>query len=153
MHTPNLCNTLVLKRLIKDKKRRHSFEENLEVTCGRKFCSFCLKNFYDINFSTVKNDPNWNCPYCTSQCFCSRCRRQDQLTTVRGYLISLNLKDLAQSPSSAAKVFAQATPKVSSSSHPIDAWLLSNFEKTVRCSDLSNKLKESVYFLEPELSV
>jgi len=65
MHTPNLSETLILKRLVKDKKRRHSLEENLEVTCGRKFCSFCLKNFYDTNFATVKNDPNWTCPYCT----------------------------------------------------------------------------------------
>lgn len=80
MYQPNLASQLILKKLISDKKRRHSVEENLEVTCGKQFCSFCLKNYYDTNFNTVKNDINWFCPYCTGQCFCSRCRRQEQLT-------------------------------------------------------------------------
>lgn len=75
MHTPHLANTLILKKLVRDKKRRHSLEDALDVHCERRFCSFCLKNFYDTVFQTVKNDCNWNCPYCTGACFCSRCRR------------------------------------------------------------------------------
>ena len=66
MHKPNLANTLILKKLISDKKRRHNLEESLEVTCSKQFCSFCLKNFYDTNFSTVKNDQNWCCPHCAN---------------------------------------------------------------------------------------
>ena len=65
MSQPNLVNTLILKRLVTDTKRRQSLEENLEITCGRKYCSFCLKNFYDTSFNTAKNDPNWCCPHCT----------------------------------------------------------------------------------------
>lgn len=120
MHTPNMCDSLVLKSLVKDKKRRHNFEEVLDVRCPRQYCSFCLKNFYDINFASVRNDSNWNCPYCVGLCFCSRCRRQDQLTTVRGYLISLNLRELANNPLQADKVFTQAASNLITSNHPID---------------------------------
>lgn len=162
MHCKNLPESLILKRIIKDRKRRHNFEENLNVCCGRKFCSFCLKNFYDINFATIKNDANWICPYCTGQCFCSRCRRRDQLTTVRGYLISLNTQELAHCPKKAAQVFAQASPKLNlynlgdptlAQLHPVDKWLIENFERTVRCSDLSNNIKDSNYFLDSDMSI
>lgn len=136
-HVPNLANTLILKKLVKDKKRRHSVEENLEVTCGRKFCSSCLKNFYDINFSTVKNDPNWICPYCNGQCFCSRCLRQDQLTTLKGFLISLNVKTLIHTPNQSSVVYAFGNSKLLTSNHPIDLWLKRNFELFVRTADIS----------------
>ena len=70
MHKPNLANNLILRKLISDKKRRQSLEESLEISCNKYFCSFCLKNYYDTNFNSVKNDPNWCCPHCTGNCFC-----------------------------------------------------------------------------------
>ena len=117
MHKPNLGNTLVLKKLINDKKRRHNLEESLEVTCDKKFCSFCLKNFYDTNFNQIRNDPSWCCPHCTGQCFCSRCRRQEQLTTAKGYFISLYKQELINSPSQAFNLLGQAIPFLKQSSH------------------------------------
>lgn len=74
-YKPDLASSLILKKLIKDKKRRHNVEKSLEITCSKQFCSFCLKNFYDTNFSTIRKDPNWCCPHCMGQCYCSRCRR------------------------------------------------------------------------------
>jgi hypothetical protein len=111
-------------------------EENLEVFCGRKYCSFCLKNFYDTNFNTAKNDPNWCCPYCTKQCFCSRCRRQDQLTVAKGYLISLNVTDLINDPKKATNVLSRGNSAFQKSSHPIDLWIKKNFESLVRTCDV-----------------
>ena len=104
MHKPNLANNLILRKLISDKKRRQSLEESLEISCNKYFCSFCLKNYYDTNFNSVKNDPNWCCPHCTGNCFCSRCRRQEQLTTAKGYLVSLNTKELMHNPQNSVNV-------------------------------------------------
>lgn len=61
---PGLANSLILKKLIKDKKRRGTLEESLEISCSKQYCSFCLKNFHDTNFSAIKKDPNWCCPHC-----------------------------------------------------------------------------------------
>ena len=104
MHKPNLANNLILRKLISDKKRRQSLEESLEISCNKHFCCFCLKNYYDTNFNSVKNDPNWCCPHCTGNCFCSRCRRQEQLTTAKGYLVSLNTKELMHYPQNSVNV-------------------------------------------------
>lgn len=139
MHKPNLGSTLILKKLISDKKRRHNLEESLEVSCDKKYCSFCLKNFYDTNFSQVKNDPNWCCPHCTGNCFCSRCRRQEQLTSAKGYLISLNTKELIHNPKHSVSVLSQAVPSMLHSQHPIDVWIKQNFELLLRTCDLSIK--------------
>jgi hypothetical protein len=152
MHKPNLGNTLILKKLINDKKRRHSIEENLEISCDKKFCSFCLKNFYDTNFSQVKNDANWYCPHCTGQCYCSRCRRQEQLTMAKGYLVSLNIPDLIKTPGNATQVLGQGHSTLAGSDHPIDMWIKQNFELLVRTCDLMSKQKDSVVFNEQSLS-
>ena len=96
---------LLLKKLIKDKKRRKTYEDQLQIGCNQQFCSLCLKNFYDTNIEDVRDNPDWICPYCLGHCFCTRCRRQDQLTYVKGYLVSLNLKDLVFSPRNASKIF------------------------------------------------
>lgn len=130
----NLINTLILKKLVKDKKRRATFEDKMEFSCDRKYCSFCLKNYYDIILSDVKNDPNWNCPYCTGQCFCSRCRRQDQLTNARGYLVSLNMKEVLFKPQVASKLLSTTFHR---SQNPFDVKIKTNFESTVRSCDLT----------------
>lgn len=152
MHKPNLGNTLILKKLISDKKRRHNLEESLEVSCDKKYCSFCLKNFYDTNFSQVKNDPNWCCPHCMGNCFCSRCRRQEQLTSAKGYLISLNTKELIHNPKHSVSVLSQAVPQLLHSQHPIDVWIKQNFELLLRTCDLSIKQKDQVIFSEQNVS-
>ena len=103
--------SLILKKLVKEKKKRRVVEESIEVVCDRRFCAACLKNFYDTKFSASKHDASWLCPYCTGECFCARCRRQDQLTTVRGYLISLNVKDLVYTPQNANEIFGAAFSK------------------------------------------
>ena len=97
-HLKNTLDQVILKKLVKDKKRRRTFEDQLDVACEKSFCSLCLKNFYDTEIESIRSNPNWICPYCTGTCFCTRCRRQDQLTTAKGYLISLNLRDLLYAP-------------------------------------------------------
>ena len=97
-HLRNTLDQVILKKLVKDKKRRRTFEDQLEVACEKSFCTYCLKNFYDTNVSDIRGNTLWICPYCTGTCFCTRCRRQDQLTTAKAYLISLNLRDLLYSP-------------------------------------------------------
>jgi len=58
-HQKNTLDHVILKRLVKDKKRRKTFEDQLEVVCEKKFCSLCLKNFYDKSTEEAKNNPNW----------------------------------------------------------------------------------------------
>ena len=48
-HNKNMLDQIILKKLVKDKKRRKTFEDQLEVTCDKSFCSLCLKNFYDTD--------------------------------------------------------------------------------------------------------
>ena len=69
-----------------------------------------------------------------SQCHCSRCRRQDQISTAHAYLISLNLQDLLYSPENAPKVFNNEYQR---SSNPIDMFLKESFERIVRTCDLT----------------
>ena len=65
-------------------KTRHS-------ECAKHFCACCLKNHYDMDFEkTLK--PGWACPFCKGKCFCSRCRRQEQINTCKGLMIGLELK-------------------------------------------------------------
>jgi len=53
----------------------------------------------------VRANPDWICPYCTGACFCTRCRRMEQLTTAQAYLVSLNLNELLLTPRAVNKVF------------------------------------------------
>lgn len=64
-NSQNMNDMLIIKKLVRDKKKRRSFEEKLPVVCGKSFCSLCLKNFFDVDLDTVKADVNWVCPYCT----------------------------------------------------------------------------------------
>jgi len=104
-HMVKKMDCLALKKLVKDKKRRKTYEEQLSIACDQHYCSLCLKNFYDSCLEDVRANPDWICPYCTGACFCTRCRRQEQLTTAQAYLVSLNLSDLLYSPQAATKVF------------------------------------------------
>lgn len=72
---------------------------------------------------------------------------------MRGYLISLNIKDLLHTPANAASVLAQGCPGLLGSQNPVDQWLKKNFELTVKGADLSVKPKETVYFLDADLSI
>ena len=74
-HHVKRMDSLVLKKLVKDKKRRRTYEEQLQIACGHHYCSLCLKNFYDTSIEEVLANPDWICPYCTGACFCTRCRR------------------------------------------------------------------------------
>lgn len=96
---------LTLKKLVKDKKRRKTYEEQLDITCDQHFCSLCLKNFYDVSLEEIEENPDWICPHCTGACFCTRCRRLEQLTTATAYLISLNAQEMLFAPANSAKVF------------------------------------------------
>ena len=99
----SLVNHLILRKVITDKKKRTQHEQSLEYMCSKQFCSFCLKNFYEIVIQDAQKNQNWICPHCTGQCFCSRCMRQDQMTKVRAYLLSISGKQIEehclQSPS------------------------------------------------------
>lgn len=57
--------------------------------CNRTFCHFCLKGSYDTIIEKDKNFEDWLCPYCTGQCFCSRCTRFDTMLKLVGTYISL----------------------------------------------------------------
>lgn len=134
-HNEGLMDRLMLKKLLKDKKRRKTFEDQLLVSCEKRFCALCLKNFYDDeDLAAVLANPNWICPFCTGACFCSRCRRQEQLNTAKAFLVSLNLKDLLFSPDAARGVFPEQLQR---SSHPFDRAFLEGFERTVRSCDLT----------------
>lgn len=74
-NSENLNDTLILKKIVKDKKRRRLYEEKLPICCDKVYCSLCLKNFFDLDLDQAKNDAYWVCPFCKGQCFCSRCRR------------------------------------------------------------------------------
>ena len=104
-HNSKKMDCLTLKKLVKDKKRRKTYDEQLGMTCEQQYCSLCLKNFYDVELDEVRANPDWMCPYCTGACFCTRCRRQEQMTTAKAYLISLNIIDLLYFPEAAHKVF------------------------------------------------
>lgn len=105
-HRIKMMDCLTLKKLVKDKKRRRTYEEQLAIACGKHYCSLCLKNFYDTSVEEIHCNPEWICPYCTGTCFCTRCLRQEQMTKATAYLISLNLESLLQSPQDASvKVF------------------------------------------------
>lgn len=57
--------------------------------CNRKFCSFCLKTQYELVFADCYKNKEWICPFCQGVCFCTRCLRQDTMTQLKAYFISL----------------------------------------------------------------
>ena len=57
--------------------------------CKRFFCNFCLKGSYDTLSDDIKNKNDWLCPYCSGQCFCTRCTRNDKLLKLIAFYISI----------------------------------------------------------------
>lgn len=57
LNSENAQDTLILKKIVLDKKRRRLLEEQLPIACDKVFCSLCLKNFFDVDLDEVKSDP------------------------------------------------------------------------------------------------
>ena len=57
--------------------------------CERYFCQFCLKGNYEISFEEAKKESNWICPYCTGECYCSRCSRYTRFFKLMAVYCSL----------------------------------------------------------------
>jgi len=70
-----MVNLLLIRRGVKDKKKREHLEAQIEYSCARQFCGFCIKTCYDQGIAEVRSNKEWVCPYCTGRCFCSRCMR------------------------------------------------------------------------------
>ena len=103
-HNTELVNHFILNKTILDKKKKKSYQDQVENVCDKQFCSFCLKNYYEIFLPDAQNDKDWICPYCKGHCFCSRCIRQEQLTRVRGLLISNSIKEIQKNQRQPSKV-------------------------------------------------
>lgn len=52
-HYNELLNYILIKKIVKDKKKKKQFEETINAECSRKYCSFCLKNYYDLALTEV----------------------------------------------------------------------------------------------------
>ena len=50
-HYQDLINYILIKKVVKDKKKKKLLEEQIDIHCLKYFCSFCLKNYYDITLS------------------------------------------------------------------------------------------------------
>ena len=57
--------------------------------CERYFCQFCLKGNYEISIEEAKKEPHWRCPYCTGECYCSRCSRYTRFFKLMSVYCSL----------------------------------------------------------------
>lgn len=57
--------------------------------CHRKYCHTCLMLNYDDDFKMCKNSRNWICHFCMGVCACTRCLRQDTITQIKAYYISM----------------------------------------------------------------
>ena len=44
---------------------------------------------YEDNLNDIMKNKNWHCHHCTGYCICTRCLRQDIITQLKAYLISL----------------------------------------------------------------
>ena len=75
-------------------KRHLNLSQKPQYKCTRKFCHVCLSTLYEDDFKTCKNSRTWICHFCMGVCYCTRCLRQDIVTQLKAYLISMggNLK-------------------------------------------------------------
>ena len=83
--------------------RRHlQLSQKPTYRCNRKFCHACLKLCYDDDFNMCKNNRSWICHYCYGVCFCTRCLRQDVITQLKAYYMSMggSLQSIARGPRS-----------------------------------------------------
>ena len=67
----------------------HSGHKQITYKCNRKFCTFCLRTNYEESLNDIMKNKNWHCHHCTGYCICTRCLRQDIITQLKAYLISL----------------------------------------------------------------
>ena len=63
-HNTEILNHIILRKVFQDKKKLKGFEESVEYSCKKQYCSFCLKNYYEILLQVAQNDSNWICPHC-----------------------------------------------------------------------------------------
>ncbi|CDW80849.1 UNKNOWN [Stylonychia lemnae] len=132
-HNTELVNHFILNKTILDKKKKKQYQDQVENVCDKQFCSFCLKNYYEIFLPDAQSDKDWVCPYCKGHCFCSRCIRQEQLTRVRGLLISNSIKDIQKYQRQPSKVLEQLVKQ----NNFIDNRIKHNFERIVRTCKIS----------------
>lgn len=116
-------------------------ESRIEYTCQRQFCGFCIKTCYDQTIAEIRNNPDWICPYCTGRCFCSRCMRQDQLTKLRAFYISLVQNQIQKS--GARTKFHQVLGFQSPPQTYFDKIVCSNFEAFLKLSEA--QVSETVF--------
>jgi len=74
----------------------------IDYECQRKFCTFCLRTNYEDKIEDIMKNKNWHCHHCTGICMCTRCLRQDFITQLKAYLMSLggNLNVLSEQSNS-----------------------------------------------------
>jgi len=63
-HINQQVNLMVVRKMNRDKKKWKQYEDRVNFSCDKQFCSFCLKNYYDISLDQAQNNINWVCPYC-----------------------------------------------------------------------------------------
>jgi hypothetical protein len=59
---------------------------NEEYVCGRKFCRACLKDNYGADWMRRNNGM---CPFCEGVCSCTRCTRNEKMSKLKAFFISL----------------------------------------------------------------
>ena len=70
-------------------KRHLHLSQKPVYKCNRKFCNVCLRTCYEDDFKMCKNSRSWICHFCMGVCFCTRCLRQDVVTQLKAFLISM----------------------------------------------------------------
>eukprot|EP00347_Sterkiella_histriomuscorum_P007486 403348735 len=128
-----LVNHYILDKTILDKKKKKQYVDQVENNCNRQFCSFCLKNIYDVYLIEAQNNKDWICPCCKGNCYCTRCLRQDQLTRVRGILISNSLKEIQKHYKQPSKILERLIYQ----DNFIDNRIKSNFDRIARTCRIS----------------
>lgn len=63
------------KKTDADENLKHifTFDSDLEAKCDRAFCSYCVRNFYNLE---VRKD-FFECPFCLGRCYCPTCDYRD----------------------------------------------------------------------------
>ena len=70
-------------------KRHLQLSKVPNYRCNRKFCNACLMRYYEEDFFNCKNNRSWICQFCYGLCSCTRCLRQDNITQLKAYYISM----------------------------------------------------------------
>lgn len=99
---PNLYQQLYPQTNTPSGAAQPTQNKQISYECKRKFCTFCLRTNYEESLEEIMKNKNWHCHHCTGYCICTRCLRQDIITQLKAYLISLggNLNTLVDSSDS-----------------------------------------------------